>query len=208
MDTGVHTEQAETDREIGARLRVVRERAGLSLRETATALKNGTHFTTIGKVERGQIGLSNKLATALAGVYGVTKFELVDELQSAERIRAVPLFGSETLDPARVNVGATQLGWTSTLRGGEGSFAILGRVKGIFSNSERQISILIEPTWTSLKHDAIFLLELDDNTQFIGLYNADDLRFVSVFADAIREVEVGRDPFKVIGRAISAEIEL
>jgi len=59
----------------GARLKQLREGAGLTIR--ALADKTGTHYTTIGKLETDERSVSLRLAVVLAEALGVNVSELV-----------------------------------------------------------------------------------------------------------------------------------
>ena len=67
----------DPQRRFGRRVRVLRERAGLS--QEALAAKAGIHRTYMGGVERGERNISLKNIVRLAAALGVHPRELFDE---------------------------------------------------------------------------------------------------------------------------------
>jgi len=74
-------------RQIGQRLRELRDRAGITSQESL-AEKAGVHRTYVGRLERGESGVTVEALAAILAPLGVSLGEFFDPFSSVMRTRA------------------------------------------------------------------------------------------------------------------------
>lgn len=76
----------------GAAVRALRKGLGLSLKEVASRVGGGTHFTTIAKLENGKMLLTYDWARKLAPVLNVTTLSLMMAEEHDHPAKTIPVF--------------------------------------------------------------------------------------------------------------------
>lgn len=204
-------EDADQGVRTGALLRQARKKKGLSLREAADRLGDGTHFTTLGKLERGLMVLSFDWAQRLAKVYGVTPADLWFYEASSDSVQKVPVY----LYDAPENFSGEpadwkQFGWFFTSYGSPNSFAVLvGLVDDITGKTVEHYAV-IDPKFFIFRNGAKYALQIvvsaAENYVFIGTYSEEDQSFTGVPPFSEGRIVTGHLPFKRLGRvALLAE---
>ncbi|NTS64186.1 helix-turn-helix transcriptional regulator [Sphingomonas sp. HHU CXW] len=189
---------------VGARLRQLRETQGLSMRDLAEKLGDGTHFTTIGKIETGKVRLTAERIERIAEALGTTFAEIANPNFALSQMRPVavvkpgPWMGSSDIS------SATKIGWVVSPRGGINSVAFY--TIEFIQNVGRKVDgfTVVDTDDRELEDGGVYMLDTgEQNTLRLGVYRSEPPRFESYIGVGGQTIlRVGVTPFTTIGRAV------
>ncbi|MHA0330299.1 helix-turn-helix domain-containing protein [Sphingomonas melonis] len=182
----------------GELLRSARQKKGLSVRQLAKLMADGTHFTTIGKIEAGKIQITPAWLERFSKALDVPVLELVSGNYAEGRRLAIPFY---RIEDWRHRI--TRLGYVATMGSADNRFALQSLYENELTGSTHRTFIHIDPDDTELHARWIYMLDIGDALPFFGVYQEAPARFIQWPAgDGHKLVEVGKAPFSVAGRAI------
>lgn len=190
----------------GNRIRELRRARGFSLKSLAHVLSDlgptSVHFTTVGKMERGEIGISLEWLRRIAAVLDVSVLELIsdDAGQGPGKVAVVTLpKGASGPDEAVVT------GYVRPFPYSERSFLVSGLLEEYNPAIEaeaRHDSLLIDPEDRELVDGRLYLVMGDDGEQRVRRYRERPPRFEGADRnDEAKHLVFGRDTVRVLGGA-------
>lgn len=166
------------DAEPGAFARAIRLNLQLSLKEVAERLGDGTHFTTVAKLEKGKMVLTYDWARSLASVYGISANVLHMPYEALNQAKRIPVFTA--IHDIANRAHAITDSYTSFNTASESLFGypVLG--------TPDMVSIcplytaIVDPNRTTLKMRNVYLFQLVDSEEgIVGIFR-DELGFQSI----------------------------
>lgn len=189
---------------IGRRMREIRNAKGLSIRQFADLLGDGTHFTTVGKMETGKVRLTANRVEQLAKALGVTFADLVDPNFSLAQVRPVPVVTPGDWIKTGNARGAPIIGWITSPVGGPNSVAFLTVVK--VSSLERELSgysVVDLDVRTLMDENAYMIDSTAHDTLDLVVFKADPARFDILLGNRTEPFFlVGDRPFMTVGKVV------
>jgi transcriptional regulator with XRE-family HTH domain len=188
----------------GRRLRQLREAKGLSMRDLADRLADGTHFTTIGKIETGKVRLTADRIEQLANALEVTFAEIANPNYAISQMRPVPVVKPGTWMRTGEVDKAPKIGWVISPKGGPKSVAFfnLEYMPGL----ERQVDgySVVDTDDKELVEGCVYMLDTarGDSLEIL-VFRSNPPRFNNLVGPSINTVfAVGERPFTTVGRII------
>jgi hypothetical protein len=172
------------------------------MQKLAEALEDGTHFTTISKLERDVMTMSLYWADKLSYVLNIGPLELVSGSFSGESVRLVPMYARYGYRPDRDRDPAARLGLVPTIAGGPNTFA-LGFIPAKRSDdiTASGYTYVIDPDRDTLDVGVMYAVYVSENRGVdVGIYKDAPARFE--LADRDEHLIVTRSKFTVVGTII------
>ncbi|SFP98785.1 helix-turn-helix domain-containing protein [Sphingomonas rubra] len=163
-----------SEAEPGPFSRAIRIRLGLSLKDVAARLNNGTHFTTISKLEKGKMLFTYDWARQLATVYGITAGVLHMPYEAMNSAKRIPVFVS--LDDV-VNRGESAADhYAALVTAADDLFGFIIRGTPDIASPVVIYTAIIDPKRSRLVSGNTYLFVMNESDEgLVGIYKADDL---------------------------------
>lgn len=181
----------------GELLRVARQNKGLSIRQLANLMDDGTHFTTIGKIEAGKIQITPTWLKRFSKALDVPVLELVSGNYASGSRSAIPFYPLE-----KWRDKDSRLGYVATMGMAERRFALQSLYESELTGCTHRTFVHIDPDDIEVHSRWIYMLDTGGELPFFGVYHEGPARFVRwILGEQRSNVEVGKDAFTVVGRA-------
>jgi transcriptional regulator with XRE-family HTH domain len=189
---------------VGERIRDVRSAKGFSMRELADRLADGTHFTTIGKMETGKIRLTVPRIHQIAKALEVTFSELTDPDFSVSQARQLPLVRYRTWVESGGLKESEILGWVFSTRGSDKSVAFANREYDPAIDDTFYGYVVVDVEERSLESERLYVIDAgSEDLLDIVIYRSDPPRFdLYVDREAKPYFALGDRPFTTVGRIV------
>lgn len=194
--------------ELGAQIRKLRQESGYTLKEFASEIPGTPHFTTVSKLEKGQIPVTGDWIERIATALGVSPLAITigQDFEGYEP-RRVPLYGPESVD---FNGGFFHppTGWAPAVKNVPGSFAVsVWSPEGGPGFGDWQM--VVDPNERELRPGKLFAIKAADNVRMPG-WNYGNVFAASYYPDPPQLIRwpdcepfaVGEFPFRVLGLII------
>lgn len=182
----------------GERLKELRLKNGMSIRAVAAALGDRVHWTTIGKIERGQMKLTMPWVQRFSEVYNASPLDILGFGNFEKNVAKIPLYGIEyALRGASEIPPPEAYVYIQTDR--KNVFAFTYKAPLEFPFKDNGGFICVDADERSLSLHAAYLLKLDTGRLQIGTYSSDPPR-LDLWQSDRPTVVIGERMFEVIGR--------
>lgn len=186
---------------VGSRIRQLRMAAGLSMEELARRVGDGTHFTTISKIERSQRTISLDWIIKIAAALNVAPAELLRK-ETDRPITLVPLIGTIAAGNWREAI-QDPIEMIPASGVGPNSFAL--RPEG--DSMDRLVGdgaiVIVDPDQLDLLEGKLYAMMNGEGETTFKRYRNDPPRLEPVSNNPDHKaIPLGREPFTVIGRVV------
>lgn len=206
--TFVMTEEQRHPEHIdGAVIRRAREAKGWSLRDLAKKLGDGTHFTTIGKIERGDIQLTVEKYVKLADALGLPTMALFTPSLGGGEVKMVPIYSNYPYNLMNEADKSTFEALIPIVSNRENliGYGIFPEISSIVATAFSYVIIDLDDS--NLVDNRLFCLHVNEDDVRYGCYRDAPARFEKWgITDETSEFTVGQRPFHVIGRVIQITV--
>ncbi len=202
MTPKVAADETAMPKNLGKRLRVIRERAGLSMKELATRMGETVHFTTVAKLETGKLKFTNDWLDLAADALGVSRMEFVTDKFSILNIRPVGLFAGDPWPPPIKNGVWVPDGYVPTLFGGSRCFAVGVRSAPDELDSNPMNFAVVDQDQRQLRQGFAYAYERGDAKLHIGIYRENPPRLQPWPDPSDLGLSVGSVPFTIVGEVV------
>lgn len=186
---------------VGHRIRELRMAAGLSLEELAERLGDGTHFTTIAKIERSQRTISLDWIMKIAAALGVSAATLVSAGEPMPT-RLIPLIGSIAAGNWREAILDPE-GMIPVAGAGPNAFALRPSGDSMDKVATEDHILVIDPDQPDLLDGKLYAVMNGFGETTFKRFRADPPRLEPAsFNPDHQPIPLGREPFTVIGRVV------
>lgn len=182
------------------RLREFRERKGLSRK--ALAELAGTGPTQVDKLEKGERRLSDHWAQRFAPHLEVEPYELFMNASELPTVRWVPVIGDVSCGNWQEAIEHPE-GHVPTVTAGPNVFALRPRGDSMDLLITPNGYALVDPDQVDLIDGKVYVVSNANNETTAKRYRASPARLVPCSTnDSHREITIGSEPFKVVGRVV------
>lgn len=188
------------------RIRQLRKARGLTLEQLAALVPNPdtgaqTDVSTISKLELSKRALTTEWMHRIAGALGVSPAALLDSGVDFTPVRRVPLIGTIAAGNWREAI-EDPLSLVPCESGGPNTFALIADGDSMDQIVPPGGRIYIDPDDFALRDGKFYAVMKDGETTF-KRYRASPARLEPCSTNpAHRPIEIGREPFTVIGRVV------